>query len=743
MKRLICILLVTLLHVSERAHAQTNAAPTNRSDRIRQELERIRARSATNAPAAATNKPAGIPPAIPALPAPTVPAVPATTQAAPAAPKSNAPAVPPAPGAPTPAVSAGAATPKAGAGSKERKPTDVFQAGYINFQNMELLQALDFYAELIGKTVLRPGTLPNTQITLKTQTEMTREELVQALDSVFALNNVAIIPQGEKFIKVVPTPNAFTEGAAFSKKDATDLPEADQFITVIKQLEHIKPSELVPAIQPFAKNPTGIVPIDASGVVVLRDFAINVKRMLEVIEQVDKVQPLEVELEVIPIKYAIAADIASVLGSLTSGGATSVPGSTSASRNRTTPGSTYRPGGTTSPLGGSSTGTLGGANPLGATPGGVPGSTSGSRSSFQNALQNIVRTAANQGGNAPLLGDAKIIPDDRTNSLLIFGTTQEREMVKNIVAKLDVVQAQVLIEGIIMEVSLKDTRDLGVSYAQTAKRYGNNFQGFGGVNNGNFLSGTNTGPVLPSELPSGFSYFGNLGNNWQAALNAIATDSSVNVLSRPRIQTSHAMEAQLFVGDTVPYITGTYFGGVNGQASSQYQEKQVGITLSVLPLINQDGLVVMDINQDIEQLGTPTTIDGNSVPTTTKRQASARVAVKDGDTIILGGFISSNKQNTKSGVPYLKDIPLLGALFRSSTKSNQRTELIVLIRPTVLPNPEAAAMTATAERNKLSGIKRAEMEITDEENALHKEAEDVIKKAEEKKAKDTAEHPQK
>src|SRR5439155_969254 len=120
--------------------------------------------------------------------------------------------------------------------------------------------------------------------------------------------------------------------------------------------------------------------------------------------------------------------------------------------------------------------------------------------------------------------------------------------------------------------------------------------------------------------------------------NTLATVSRVSVLSRPRVQTSHAVPANIFVGDTVPYITGTTFGDFAGVSSrSVYQEKSVGISLQVLPLINPDGLVVMDIQQDIDQLGTPVTIDGNPVPTTTKRSAAAKVAVKDRDTVILGG----------------------------------------------------------------------------------------------------------
>ena len=183
----------------------------------------------------------------------------------------------------------------------------------------------------------------------------------------------------------------------------------------------------------------------------------------------------------------------------------------------------------------------------------------------------------------------------------------------------------------------------------------------------------------------------------------------LNVLSRPSILTSHAKQAEIFIGETRPYVTGTSFNGFTGGGSqSQYQQTQIGIRLSVLPLINSEGLVVMDIKQSIQQVGENVKIDNNLVPTTVDREASAYIAVHDRDTVILGGFISSNKRNSNGGVPLLKDIPIIGNLFRSTSESKGRVELVVMMRPTVMQTPEIAAL-ASAETidKKLPGIKRA------------------------------------
>lgn len=594
---------------------------------------------------------------------------------------------------------------------------------------MALQQVLDYYSQLVGRTILRASSLPvTTFITLKSQTPLTKSEAIMALETVMAMNGIAVLPVGEKFIKVVQEGMAPQAAAEFNKTDPKDLPDAGKFVTQIVQLKHLPVQDAVTAIQPFAKTGGSIIPLANNQMIVLRDYSENVKRMMEMIEKIDIITPLVIKPQIIPIKYALATDIQQVLGSLTAGGGGGLAVGKSGRAGGLTPGAT--PGGYPP-----------GANP-GATPTPQPGGMTGgagmgARSTFQNRLQSIVNRAA-QAGDFQILGEAKIIADERTNSLLVFATDQDMVMIKYIIDQLDVVLAQVLIEAIIMEVSLDDKIDLGVSYLQQPKKLGGDVTGVGGiVNNDRFLNpaikslfsaSTNTGTLTSSSLPSGFSYFANIGDSFNIALTAAAADSRFNVLSRPRIQTSHAEQASLFIGDTVPYVTGTYFGGINGQSSSQYQQKEVGITLNVLPLINADGLVVMDIEQNIEQLGAPIKIDNNEVPTTTKRQATAKVSVRDRETIILGGFITNEKRKSKSGVPLLKDIPILGYLFRSSSDSNRRVELMVFLRPTVLSTPEAAAVFASEERNSLPGVKQSEFEIREEERKRNETIEAEMRK---------------
>jgi len=630
-------------------------------------------------------------------------------------------------GAVPPATAPPAAVPAAVPAAPPAEPEQIIGEGDIDFPAAPLESVLEIYAKLVGRTILR-AQLPPVTITLKTETPLTKSEAIQALVSVLAMNGITIINVGDKFVKVVPTTVAPAVAQPFNTNDETQLLETDQYVTHIVQLKYAKTSDVMPALTPFQGVPNSIVPLENIGVLIIRDYASNVKRMLELLKQIDITVPLDFDSEVIPIRYAQASDIASALSSLGGGTGTTI------GHGGTTGGGGSRTGGGLGGTGGygGTAGGIGGSPGFGSSTTGIssPGAAGGAArtSTFGDRLNQIVKNAASS-GEFHILGQTKIIADQRTNSLLVFADKQDMAMIKKIVGELDIVLAQVLIEAIIMEVTLDRGSTVGFNYNQVnPSSPGNYFSGIGAINNGTFLNAgnfQNSGSNLVNAIPGGFSYAANFGNDFQATVTAIATDDRIQVLSRPRIQTSHGVAAEIQVGNTVPEVTGTYFGGINGQASSQYQQTFVGIDLKVTPLINPDGLVVMDIFQDVEQLGPTTTIDGNPVPTTSKRTANATVSVRDRDTIILGGMISNSKSTSHSGVPFLKDIPGLGYLFRSSIDSGSRVELVILIRPTVLPTPAAAALVAAHERDKLPAIKASERENRLDENRRLKESDKI------------------
>ena len=604
--------------------------------------------------------------------------------------------------------------------------------GLIDFQGVDVSQVLEIYAQLVGRTLLRAG-LPNAQIVLKTETPLTKKEAIQALQAVLALNGIAVINVGDKFVKVLPVEQAGQAAEEFNTQDPSQMSELGSFITRIVQLQFVKPSEMAAILQPFA-HANAILPLDENGIIVLRDNVENVKRMMELIKQVDVTVPAEYISKVIPIKYAMADDIAGVLSSLESSGGGMVSFGSSSTPNSTPVhngmvgntsvggisggGSSYGSSG----IGGSS-GSSGFQNSQGST--GASG-----QSPFASRLQSILNrvqgggSSGGAGGGAgqqpiQILGQTKIIADERSNSLLIYATQQDMDTITNIVAELDVLLAQVLIESVIMEVDLNKSWNYGISAAQNPiSGINGNISTVGAINNGtpfyNFINAATTngwpGNFTSSAL-SGLSYFGDIGPNWQLALQAAASDSSTHIIQRPRIQTSQAKEAQFFVGESVPYVTSTYNPGDGYGGGSSYSQLQVGISLDVTPFINPDGLVVMDINQQINDISGSVPIQGvGNVPTTDNRTFTSEVAVKDRDTIILGGFTDTESDKSSSGIPILQDIPLLGWLFKSPSSSKTRDELLVMMRPTVLKTPELAALQAVKEQVRSPGISSAERE---------------------------------
>ncbi|MBT5926002.1 MAG: hypothetical protein HOH33_05240, partial [Verrucomicrobia bacterium] len=343
-------------------------------------------------------------------------------------------------------------------------------------------------------------------------------------------------------------------------------------------------------------------------------------------------------------------------------------------------------------------------------------SVSSNRSSFQDRLRKVIDKAADGDEEIELLANARIVPDERSNSLLIFANKQDLTMITNMVSKVDVLLAQVLIEAIVLEVGLGDNQTVGVSMAQNPKTSGKYSYGGAMANNSNldvgsnFLSNTATNGL--GSLPGGFSYFGKYNDTLDIAVSAIATDNSVQVVQRPRIQTSHGIPGFFTLGERVPIVSGGFTGGFNSAGSQSFVEYlDIGIQLSVQPFITPEGYIVMEISQNVDQRGGDVIIDGNPNPVVNQRAAQATLSVRDGDTIMLGGFIKQTKNKSKSGIPILKDIPLLGALFRTKSDSNDMTELIILLRATVLKTPEDAAIVAKEQREALPGIKSLEDEM--------------------------------
>ncbi len=271
-----------------------------------------------------------------------------------------------------------------------------------------------------------------------------------------------------------------------------------------------------------------------------------------------------------------------------------------------------------------------------------------------------------------------VIPDTNTNSLIVVTTPENADLVQSILAQLDKIPEQVMIETVIVEATLDSSTKLGVEWSYLQNPAFRN-SGTQGRIDQDFNLDNNQDPAR------GFKYT-LAGGKWELFLNALKTDNRFEVLSTPRIFTSNNVQAQINISQSVPYVLSSR-EDANGNLTFTYAFQDVGIVLTVTPRITANGFVTMDVSQTANDLQGFT--DFNA-PIVNQRQADTTVTVKDGETIILGGIIRSTVTATTRKIPLLGDIPILGNLFKTTSKENAKTELLVFLTPRIVRNPEEA-----------------------------------------------------
>lgn len=302
-----------------------------------------------------------------------------------------------------------------------------------------------------------------------------------------------------------------------------------------------------------------------------------------------------------------------------------------------------------------------------------------------------------QGGqptrSALAIGSLKVASDDKRNIILIHSTPAEYKSVLTYLEKLDVPPKQVLIEATIAELTLKDDLSYGLEWYIKNR-----------MNGGDYT--LSTLGKLGVSTGSGIAYqFISDSQNFQAALNAFASENRINIVSSPRLMVLDNEESSIQIGTDVPTRTGstTVSAGTSTSVES-VQYRSTGLVLRVRPTINTEGVLtlILSIESSDSQKNTMSSIDSPIILT---RRINTMVAAASGQSIMLGGLISENKGETQSKVPLAGDIPLIGTLFKSTSKNNTRTELIILITPTIIAGAENAALVTNEFRQGLKWLK--------------------------------------
>jgi general secretion pathway protein D len=610
----------------------------------------------------------------------------------------------------------------------------------VNFVNADIEAVTRAFAAMIERQIaVDPRVKGN--ITVYSEQPLTiREAYLNYLSALRGLG-FAMVENGG-LLKVVPEADAKLQAGTVSV-GPVEL-RGDQVLTQIFTLRHENPNNMVPILRPLisANNTINVNPGNSS--LVITDYADNLQRLAKIIAALD--QPAQTDFEIVPLKHAVAADIAQLVqrladgggggptapGAPPTGGATTVIAdgrsnslivrAPNAARLATVLSTIYKldraveGSGANGNIwvvhlknadatklatvlrasfgagsGGGGAGAAGGGVAIGGTTPGQPPTSSGTSSQSSSPI--VASAGPSTGGF--------VQSDPSTNSLIITAAEPFYRQIRSMIDQLDSRRAQVYIESMIVEVSGENAADFGFQWqglvGNTGDRVGliggTNFTPSGGA--GNIISlatGAASGTVALGEGIN-IGLIRNYGGTYvlSAIARALQSQTNTNIVSTPNLITLDNEEAKIVVGSNVPFVTGQFSNtgaGGGGGAVNPFQtieRKDVGITLRIKPQIGEGGTVRMTIFQEVSTVSdkvAPGTT--NAGPSTNKRLIESNVVVDDGGIIVLGGLIEDRFVENRSQVPLLGDIPYLGALFRSQNRTKNRTNLMVFLRPVVL-----------------------------------------------------------
>lgn len=336
----------------------------------------------------------------------------------------------------------------------------------------------------------------------------------------------------------------------------------------------------------------------------------------------------------------------------------------------------------------------------GASAGGGFGGGFGTGSTSGSTGRGRTRTGAQV---AELGNNMRIVADPSNNALIIMAKAQEYREIESVIKELDIMPLQVLIDATIVEVTLTDQLQYGLRWYFEHSANDDRLRGAG-------VLGTPTAELLQTAEKSalgGFTYsLVNSSKDIRIELDALAALNKTNILSAPSLMVLNNQQATIKVGDSVPILSAQALptaGVTNLVGTQSIQYRDTGVQLDVRPRVNSGGLVIMEVKQAVDDVKNAASA-GLQSPTIAQRQIVSSVAVKNGETIVLGGLIRENVSNGKNGIPLLSSIPGFGALFSQSNKKLDRTELVVMITPRVVDNAASSREITNEFRRRLTGL---------------------------------------
>ena len=599
----------------------------------------------------------------------------------------------------------------------------------LNLKNADIQSLIQTVSRQSGRNfVVDPRV--KARVTVISSTPLDADELYETFLSVLQVHGYAAVPSGD-LVKIVPDVNAKQGPVPAYSSDASN---SDQLVTQVIKVQNVPAAQLVPILRPLVPQQGHLAAYAATNTLIVTDRASNIGRLITIIDGIDR--PNNDEVELVQLRHASASEIIRILQSLQSraGQIDGTPGSVrfaadertnsillsgekaARTRMRGTISNLDTPvqsGGNTrviylrfanaADLLGILTGVSAGQAKVGtdnsAAEGGAPATntaTATATSIDANGVQipqPSVPTAsliprAPQGDDRP---NVDIQADEDTNALIITAPPDEMRSILAVIEQLDIRRAQVLVEAIIAELSTNNSAQLGVNFAVDGSDSNRPvaYTNLGGATQALVGTVASQGASLANGLSLAIGRFGGNGIDFGFLLSAIASDTDNNILSTPTLVTMDNQEAEIVVGQNVPFVTGRQLSSSNNNPFQTIERQDIGISLKVKPQINEGDNIKMEIEQEVSDVSN-TSITGATDITTNKRSIKTTVLVEDGQTLVLGGLIDDKVNDSRDKVPFLGDIPLLGSLFRYRTSSKTKRNLMVFLHPTILRDPETA-----------------------------------------------------
>jgi general secretion pathway protein D len=562
----------------------------------------------------------------------------------------------------------------------------------------------------------------NAKVTMLSKTPMTPDAFYEAFLAILEVHQLAAMQSGD-IIKIIPNATARQYGAPMgSGRAAGD----DDIVTQVIQVENVGAAQLVPILRPLIPQFGHLAAHPGSNMLIISDRAGNVARMVSIIRRID--MSSEDDIEVVPLQHASSAEVVRVLTALTQQPrADGAPVSTSLVADART---------NSVLIGGDRADRLRLRTLITHldTPLEAGGDTQVRylryadaeelATKLQQHFQGVVAAAAAAEGAAAApaaqarSGDVSVWADTQTNAIVVNAPPKMMRSLMQIVDKLDIRRAQVLVEAIIVEVLAEKTAELGITWAvegsaSTTPISATNFPAFGpgvvqlaGAAAGGGETPVDPGSLILEGITMGVGRISDTGVSFAAILRALEGDADTNIISTPSIVTTDNEEASLNVGQEVPFVTGSFTntGGNIGAVNpfQTIQREQVGVKLTITPQINEGNSLLLNINQEISSIAQ--SVEGATDLITNQRIVETTVIVDDGQVLVLGGLLEDVLRESEQRVPVLGSIPFLGALFRARTTDKVKTNLLVFIRPKILRDAATISTETNAKYNIIKDI---------------------------------------